>query len=205
MSTPNSQTRQGQPGDRCVMVVCGATGDLTKRKLLPALYNLAQSNLLSREFAIVGFSRLPQTSEAFRAQLGEDMKTFVTGGALDPEIWDWLARRIYYVSGEFNDPAAYQRLRDTLTQVDTDHCTHGNYFYYLAVAPGFFGEIVRQLGAAGLTGEDNGRWRRVIIEKPFGRDLESARALNAEIKQRARASGRSIASTTTWARRPCRT
>ena len=78
-----------------------------------------QSNLLSREFAIVGFSRLPQTSEAFRAQLGEDMKTFVTGGALDPEIWEWLARRIYYVSGDFNDPATYQRLRDTLTQVDT--------------------------------------------------------------------------------------
>ena len=164
------------------MVVCGATGDLTKRKLLPALYNLAQSNLLSREFAIVGFSRLPLTSEAFRAQLAEDMQMFVSGGAVDPEIWDWLARRIYYVSGEFNDAAAYQRLRDTLAQVDADHCTHGNYFYYLAVAPGFFGEIVRQLGTAGLTREDNGRWRRVIIEKPFGHDLESARALNAEIK-----------------------
>src|SRR5262245_4654957 len=117
MSTP-SPSRQGQPGDRCVMVVCGATGDLTKRKLIPALYNLAQSNLLSREFAIVGFSRMAQTSEAFREQLGEDMKMFVTGGAVDPEIWDWLARRIYYVSGEFNDPAAYQRLRETLTQVD---------------------------------------------------------------------------------------
>ena len=167
--------------DPCVMVICGASGDLTKRKLLPALYNLAKAKYLSRDFAVIGFARQELTTDQFRQQLTEDMKKFGTS-SVEPEIWNWFLERIYYLSGEFTDPKAYTKLKDLLTQASKTHGTRGNFFYYLAVAPTFFGEIVRQLGAAGLVREENGQWRRVIIEKPFGRDLESARALNAEIK-----------------------
>ena len=99
------------------------------------------------------------------------------------EMWDWFVKRIYYVRGDFQDPKAYQRLQETTAQAAKEHAVPANYFYYLAVEPRFFGEAVRQLGAAGLAQEADGHWRRVIVEKPFGRDLESARALNAEIKQ----------------------
>jgi glucose-6-phosphate 1-dehydrogenase len=163
------------------MVVCGASGDLTKRKLIPALVNLAQEGLLSRQFAMVGMSRTPMAHEAFRDQLGADLESFATG-PVDPDVWKWLRERIYYQPGDVKDAAAYGRLRELLEQVGREHGTLGNHFYYLAVAPSFFGETVRQLGAAGLVSEEGGRWRRVIIEKPFGRDLESAQQLNTELR-----------------------
>jgi glucose-6-phosphate 1-dehydrogenase len=168
--------------DPCVMVIFGASGDLTKRKLIPALYNLAKDNLLPRQFAIVGFASGELTTEAFREQLSHDIRSFATG-PVDEQTWDWFRRRIYYVRGSFQDAEAYRRLAQTLTEVSGEHGIDGSHFYYLAVAPKFFGTIVQQLGAAGLAREDDGRWRRIIIEKPFGRDLDSARALNAEIKQ----------------------
>lgn len=168
--------------DPCVMVICGASGDLTKRKLIPALYNLAKAKFLSRDFAVIGFARKELTTEQFRQQLTEDVKKFATS-SVEPEVWDWFLQRIYYLSGDLKDPKTYTKLKDLLSQVSKTHNAGGNYFYYLSVAPVFFGEIVRQLGTAGLVREENGQWRRVIIEKPFGRDLESARALNAEIKE----------------------
>jgi glucose-6-phosphate 1-dehydrogenase len=164
------------------MVIFGASGDLTKRKLIPALYNLAKDKLLARQFAIVGFASAELTTEAFREQLGNDIRSFATG-RVDEEAWDWFRRRIHYVRGSFQDADAYRRLAQTVTEVGQEHGIEGNHFYYLAVAPRFFGTIVQQLGAAGLAHEENGQWRRVIIEKPFGRDLDSARALNTEIKQ----------------------
>jgi glucose-6-phosphate 1-dehydrogenase len=171
----------GSPADPCVMVICGATGDLTKRKLLPALYNLAKEKLLARDFAIVAIARGAMSTDAFREQLARDLAQFATT-QVEPELWQWFAQRIRYLSGSFDDPATYAALKTMLAEVDAEHATHGNYFYYLAVAPELFGGIVRHLGAAQLLREDNGRWRRVIIEKPFGRDLESARALNAEMR-----------------------
>jgi glucose-6-phosphate 1-dehydrogenase len=180
MTTPDPPTTHTAPP--CVMIIFGAAGDLTKRKLIPALCNLARENLLSHQFALVGFSSADTTSEAFREQLGRDLKTFATS-PVPADTLDWILRRIYYLKADFQDAAAYGRLKDLLAQVDKEHGTRGNRFFYLAVAPRFFGEIVRQLGAAGLAAEQNGRWSRVIIEKPFGRDLDSARALNAEIKQ----------------------
>jgi glucose-6-phosphate 1-dehydrogenase len=172
----------GRPGDPCVMVIFGASGDLTKRKLIPALYNLAKDDLLSRQFAVVGSARRPMTNESFREKLTEDMKEFATG-PVDSDLWDWFARRIYYLPGDGQDPETYQRLKELLTQIDKEHGTPGNYFYYLATAPGLFAGVVNQLGLAGLAHEANGRWRRVIIEKPFGHDFASARALNHEIRQ----------------------
>jgi glucose-6-phosphate 1-dehydrogenase len=187
MSLEETHTTEGlisdEQSDPCVMVIFGASGDLTKRKLIPSLYNLAKSNLLSREFAVIGIARSEMSHEAFREKITSDMKEFATS-EIDPEIWDWLQSRLYYMAGGFTEDDTYQRLKTLLEQVDKEHGTHNNYFYYLATAPNFFGEVVKRLGTAGLAIEEEGKgWRRVIIEKPFGHDLDSARALNVELKQ----------------------
>ncbi|GAC1431029.1 MAG: glucose-6-phosphate dehydrogenase [Terriglobales bacterium] len=174
------QQKIGKPGDPCVMVIFGAAGDLTRRKLIPTLYNLAQNRLLSREFAIVGVARNAMSTEEFRSKVSEDMKLFAPG-ALDADLWEWFLRRLHYVTGEFSDKELYPRLKDVLAKVDAEHSTHGNYFFYLATAPDFFGPIVEELAAVGLMQQDKQHWRRVIIEKPFGRDLDSAKALNKQL------------------------
>ncbi len=172
--------RPGKPADPCVMVIFGAAGDLTQRKLIPALYNLAKAGLLPHEFAIVGMARGAMTTDDFRKKVADDIKHY-TGADADATIWQWFSQRLYYMRGEFQDKAVYPQLKELLETVNKDHLTHGNYFFYLATAPSFFGPIVEQLAAAGLMEEKNGHWRRVIIEKPFGHDLESARALNKQL------------------------
>src|SRR5882762_9031790 len=112
-ATGNNASGAGRQGDPCVMVVFGASGDLTKRKLIPALYNLAKDGLLSKDFAMVGFARKEMSTEQFREELNADMPKFATS-KLDPELWEWLVKRLYYVRGTFEDPAAYQRLKETL-------------------------------------------------------------------------------------------
>lgn len=182
----------------CAMVIFGASGDLTKRKLLPALYNVATSKLLPENFAVVGFAFDDMDTDQFRDTLTKEIKEFA-GESIDPKRWNELfAKRLYYVKGDFTDAKSYGTLSKTLAQVDEECGTAGNYLFYLATPPSFFGKIVEQLGAAGLTNEekpadakkkdgkkknDNGPagWRRVIIEKPFGHDVESAKALNREI------------------------
>jgi glucose-6-phosphate 1-dehydrogenase len=178
-ATTDSPARKADP---CVMVIFGASGDLTKRKLIPALLNLATAKLLPEQFAIIGYAGNDYTTETFRNQLSADIKEFASC-PITPEMWNWFLNRIYYVRGDFQDPEAYKVLKSQIATVEKTHNLPGNHFYYLAVAPRFFGEVVRQLGAAGLAQESNGRWARVIIEKPFGRDLDSARDLNREIKQ----------------------
>src|SRR5215472_8077299 len=172
--------RIGRPGDPCVMVIFGASGDLTRRKLIPALYNLGKDHLLSREFAVVGVARDAMSTAEFRAKLKQDLQQFADV-ELDGDLQQWFERRMYYLTGEFGDQSTFQQLKDLLQKLDSDHATHGNYFYYLAIAPDFFGPVVEQLNAAGLMTEDNHSWRRVIVEKPFGRDLESAKALNQQL------------------------
>jgi len=164
------------------MVIFGAGGDLTKRKLIPALYNLAKGGLLSENFAVIGFARAAMSAEEFRAKLHEDMGEYATGPT-EAGICDWLISRVYYLSGTFTDPEAYARLGALLAEVDDTHGTKGNYFYYLATAPEFFSAVAQQLGATGLLHEKDGRWRRVVIEKPFGTDLPSAQNLNKELRQ----------------------
>ena len=170
----------GRPGDPCVMVIFGAAGDLTRRKLIPALYNLAKPQLLSREFAVIGVAHKKITTEEFRQQVTDDMKEFSTS-TVEPDLWEWFVRRMQYISADFSDPNLYPALKLALEKADKDHGTHGNYFFYLATASEYFGPIVENLAAVGLLTEDDGHWRRVIIEKPFGRDLESAKALNAQL------------------------
>jgi glucose-6-phosphate 1-dehydrogenase len=172
--------RVGRCGDPCVMVIFGAAGDLTRRKLIPSLYNLAKYNLLSREFAVIGIARNPMSTDEFRTKLVQDLKEFAQE-PVDTDLQEWFERRVFYITGEFGDARTYQQLKDLLQNVDKDYATHGNCFYYLATAPDFFAPIVEQLASTGLVTEEHPQWRRVIVEKPFGRDLESARALNQQL------------------------
>ena len=167
--------------DPCVMVIFGASGDLTRRKLVPSLYNLAQNNLLNSDFAVVGFARQEMSHDEFRRQMREAIQEFGTD-EFDPALWEKLEKRLYYLSGELDDPTAYSPLVELLEQVDNECGTQGNYLYYLATPPDFFSVIAGQLGQVGLA-QDNRQasWRRIIVEKPFGRDLDSARALNKQL------------------------
>jgi len=164
------------------MVIFAASGDLTKRKLIPSLYNLAKENLLAKDFALIGFARDEMSTEQWRDKLTQECQQFATS-KVDEELWHWFIRRVYYMSGDFGDPASYEKMKGMLAVCDKEHGTSGNYFYYLATAPGFFSKCVHQLGEAGLVKQENGNWRRVIIEKPFGRDFDSAKALNADIQK----------------------
>jgi len=185
MSDERATTTTNEPirkADTCVMVIFGASGDLTKRKLIPALLNLAASKLLPEQFAVIGFAIDDYTDETFRDYLSKEIKEFASC-PVTPELWDWFVRRVYFTKGDITDPQAFQHLKDDIGRVEKAHGIHGNHLYYLAVAPRFFGPVVKQLGDAGLSNEPNGSWARVVIEKPFGRDLESAKALNCEIKK----------------------
>ena len=170
----------GHPGDPCIMVIFGASGDLTKRKLLPALYNLASESLLSKEFAMIGVARRPMSHEAFRDKLSQEITEFATG-AVDRDTWQWLAQRLYYLPGDAQDSQTYQRLHTLLSEVAHKHGIAENYLYYLATAPDFFAPIVQHLGANNLAQEEDSHWRRVVFEKPFGSDFDSAHALNQSI------------------------
>jgi len=179
---PGVSEERGRVADRCIMTIFGASGDLTTRKLLPALYNLARNDLLPREFAVIGFAKDEISEEEFRKRVSDNIREYL-GGPSDCTLCSWLAEHTYYISGDFKNPADYVKLKDRICETEEKHNTSGNVFYYLATAPQFFAEIIRQLGEQGLTSEENGHWRRVIIEKPFGSDLESAKALNHEIAQ----------------------
>ena len=166
----------GKVAGPCVFVLFGASGDLTKRKLIPALFNLVKAKLLPDTFAVMGVSVDDLDVEAFRKQVSEFLPTN------DPAALDWLRSRLFYARGDFGDPNTFANLRDRLAVIDAESRTEGNYLFYMATAPKFFASIVQQLGRAGLSTQGNGRWRRIVIEKPFGTDLESAKTLNRDIK-----------------------
>src|SRR5260370_11722810 len=172
--------RVGKQGDPCVMVIFGAAGDLTAGMLTPALYNLAGANLLSKECGVLGVARKPMTDEDFRTRILEDVRKYC-GDCIEDKVWESFARRFYYFVGDFNDDKVFPQLKDRLAQIDRDHSAHQNVFYYMATAPSYFGNIIEKLAANGLMEQNNDHWRRVIIEKPFGHDLESAKALNQQL------------------------
>jgi len=169
-----------RPSPPCTIVIFGAAGDLTKRKLLPALYNLKASGLLPRQLAIVGVTRKEKSHEQFREEQSKDIREFATR-AVEETLWEELRSALYYQAGEFTDAETYTKLKALLEEVEKAHGTEGNVLFYFATPPNFFGEIVKRLGEAGLARSEGGGWRRVVVEKPFGRDLDSARALNAEL------------------------
>ena len=183
MSSPTDEiTQVGQPAGGCVMIIFGASGDLTKRKLIPAIYNLSRESLLREDFSIVGFARRPMSHDDFRRKMTEGLAQHATG-PVDSRLWSRLAGKIYYLRGNFEEGSAYRDLQTLLSRIDREHGTGGNYFYYLATGPEYFAPVVQQLKAAGLTRQPEGRWRRIIIEKPYGHDLQSARSLNRELIQ----------------------
>lgn len=177
-----SELNQPQAAPPAVIVIFGAAGDLTKRKLIPALFNLASQGQLSSQLAMVGIDRVELDSGAYRQNLSLDIKSYV-GEGFNQELWDASVSKLHYMSGDFRNAESYQQLKELLLQVDKKQGTPGNYLFYLATPPSFFGVIATELGKAGLTEEVGDQWRRIIIEKPFGRDLESAQALNRTLHQ----------------------
>jgi glucose-6-phosphate 1-dehydrogenase len=185
---PNAAHATAAPAPSCALVIFGASGDLTKRLIVPALYNLLKGGLLPEKFAVVGVDHNERTSDAWRDGLHEFVENAVKqkGGefsatALDKQSWDKLAGTMSYVTGDFLDPAAYKKLGAHLAEIDKAQGLGGRVLFYLAVAERFFGPVVDRLGASGLVEEQGEAWRRVIIEKPFGHDYASAIALNAQV------------------------
>jgi glucose-6-phosphate 1-dehydrogenase len=184
---PRREAPQAGP---CAMVIFGAGGDLARRLLFPALYNLARTRLLPDKLAIVGVDIADITADAWRASLLDALKGFAHNPNSESEIdsfqqdaWNRLSAHMSYVQGDLNDPKLYDRLSETLDGVAEREGTGGNVLFYLAVADRFFATVIENLGRAGLAHEDGQRWRRVVIEKPFGHSLESARDLNARIRR----------------------
>ncbi|MBN9247473.1 MAG: glucose-6-phosphate dehydrogenase, partial [Hyphomicrobium sp.] len=186
--------RQPEPADPCGMVIFGAYGDLTKRLVVPALYNLSRTRVLPEKFALIGVGRNPGTSESWRDHLYDTIKTYVRNpvtefevDAIDDAAWKRLADKMSYVQGDLTKPEVYQTLGSALADAEKVHGTEGNAIFYLAVADRLFGTVIDYLGDAKLTQQTedkNGKkkfWRRVVIEKPFGHSLDSARKLNAQI------------------------
>jgi glucose-6-phosphate 1-dehydrogenase len=169
-----------QPAPPCVLVIFGAAGDLTKRLLVPALYNLRHSKLLPDEFSIVGIARGDKDDEAFRHDFDESMRKFSSGSENGAD-WKWLRERMSYLKGDLEDAETYQALGNRLAKNGGTAGQSGNVLFYLATPPPVFAPVIAQLGKAKLLQEQDKSWRRVIIEKPFGTDLRSAQELNRKI------------------------
>lgn len=163
------------------MVIFGATGDLTKRKLFPALYNLAKEGFLPEKFAIVGVGRQEMLSEDFRTQIIANLNEFVGDGA-DADLIKWFEERTYYTGGDFDDDKKlFKDIKDMLRDVCAKHEIPENFFYYMAIPPSLFANVSQKIVKNGLGKEEDGKWRRFIFEKPFGTNLDSAKALNADL------------------------
>jgi len=168
------------------LAIFGAGGDLTKRLVVPALYNLVRAGKLSDDFAIIGVDHGDQTTEGWCQSLTEMMQALTRVGgrehqveAIDEQAWSWLIRRMRYMRGDFTQPETYSQLGKLLMDPGERQTDTANVLFYLAVAERFFGPVIEQLGRAGLNRQSERAWRRVIVEKPFGHDLASAEALNA--------------------------
>ncbi len=178
---PFAAPRHGlRRADPCAFVIFGASGDLTKRLLLPALYNLAAAQLLADGFCLVGVARGYLSADEFRGNMREALRTYATAKTT-PETLDRLLSCCRYVRGDFDDASTYARLQAELDDAARAGGTHGNCLFYLATPPDLFAPVALELGKSGLAREEGGAWRRLVIEKPFGFDLASARALNREL------------------------
>src|SRR5882757_2568288 len=174
-----SSSIYGTSAEPCSVILFGASGDLAKRKVIPAMYDLAQHNSLGERYAIIGFARTPMTDESFRATSGEAAKTISEVGPRDPAKWSDFSSNRYYSAGGYGDLNSYAQLAKRLAEIDKEKKLGGNRLFYLSTPPEVYPDIVEQLGRAGLAKPSNpNSWVRIIIEKPFGRDLASARELN---------------------------
>jgi glucose-6-phosphate 1-dehydrogenase len=169
----------GAKSNPCVMLIFGASGDLTKRLLVPALYNLTCDGLLSENFAVLGTAMDQLTTEQFRERMNADIQKFHTRNQFDQAVWDGLVRRFHYLPGGFADLNVFAALKKRVAELDAEYNTQSNVLFYFATAPRFFGVICENLKKAGF--QEGAGWRRIIVEKPFGTDLASALKLNEEI------------------------
>jgi glucose-6-phosphate 1-dehydrogenase len=172
--------RMHRTPDPCAMVIFGASGDLTARKLVPALYNLARQHMLPAGFSVIGCSKTKFTHEQFRDKIRAAVREDLKLSTQDEPALESFTGNIYYLSDNYSEAAAFAQLTEFLNQLDRDHGTSGNRLFYLATPPSFFPVIVNHLGAAGLARpkDPEKNWSRIVLEKPFGRDLKSARDLN---------------------------
>jgi len=174
-------SKQVNTAEPCVMVIFGATGDLTKRLLFPALYNLVKGGFLKEKFAIVGVGRQEMTSEEFRDQMVANLKEFV-GEDCDNEEVQWFCERIEYTGGDFDDDKKlFTDIKAALEKVCKSQDIPENFFFYMAIPPDLFSNVAKKIVDNGLGKEENGNWRRFVFEKPFGTDLKSARKLNSDL------------------------
>jgi glucose-6-phosphate 1-dehydrogenase len=164
------------------MVLFGVTGDLSRKKIMPAIYDLANRGLLPPGFSLTGFARRDWADQDF-AQIVHDSIKAHARTEFREEVWRQLAEGFRFVPGDFDDDLAFERLRRTIEELDEVRGTGGNHAFYLAIPPGFFGDVVGQLQEHGLTEGRGDSWRRVVVEKPFGHDLESAQRLNAVLAE----------------------
>jgi glucose-6-phosphate 1-dehydrogenase len=175
----DGQSKQNKP-DPCSFVIFGATGDLAHRLVLPALYNLAATDLLPDKFCVVGITRKGMSNDALRDSLMQGLREFATR-PVDDAIAKRLLECVTCIAADPKDSASFDRMREQLEKLEADRATGGNRLFYLATPPDAFAPIARELGRTGLLKEDGGAWRRLVVEKPFGTDLESAKALNSEL------------------------
>jgi glucose-6-phosphate 1-dehydrogenase len=172
--------RLERTADPCLLVIFGATGDLTRRKLMPALFRLSHQRQIPAEFTVVGAARQTHSDDEFRSSMREAVLEFGDQEEFDNAAWQNFADALFYLGGDFSSTEMYETLKARLAEIEKARGTQGNRVYYLATAPAFFGPIAKKLGDAGLAQSESG-WTRIIVEKPFGHDLESARALNDEL------------------------
>ena len=172
-----------RPAPPCVIVIFGASGDLTHRKLIPALFDLFQAGLVTRHFAVLGFARSQLSNDDFRRTARDGIEHYSSGVMTSSRSWEEFSSCLHYMSGQFNEPASYQLLRERLDKIDAAHGTQCNRVFYLATPPELFELITGQLGDAGLNQrKDDRSFVRLVIEKPFGVDLETARQLNGSVQ-----------------------
>ncbi|HEX2912127.1 MAG TPA: glucose-6-phosphate dehydrogenase [Chloroflexia bacterium] len=175
--------QQERTPDPCVMIIFGATGDLTHRKLLPALYNLALERRLPQNFSVVGFARRPYTDETFQAEARESINKFSRRRPVQEAVWEHFGKNIHYVQSNFSDEEGYKKLAELLAKLDQELGTKGNHLFYLSTNPSDYPTIIHNLGQVGLGRQKSSTegWSRIIVEKPFGHDLASALELNDTI------------------------
>lgn len=183
-TNPLTETnRSFKTAESCILVIFGATGDLTARKLIPALYNLAKEGQLPGHFACVGFARRLQTHDQFREEMLQAVNQFSRSKPVDIELWKTFREQLFYLQSNFDDDQGYEKLHEFLQKLDTQLGTKGNRVYYLSVQPSYFTEIVEKLSHHHLIYSPHieNKWSRIIIEKPFGEDTESAMKLQQEL------------------------
>jgi len=182
MSTQPNRSGYGGVAEPVTVILFGASGDLAKRKVIPAMYDLAIHKALGSRHAIVGFSRTAMTDESFRATIGEAAKTISEVGPIDPTQWNEFAADLYYSQGDYNKPESFTQLAKRLKELSEAKQLGGNRLFYISTPPEVYPDIVEQIGKAGLNKPDSpDSWVRIIIEKPFGRDLASAVDLNHKV------------------------